>query len=192
MADVAKQVDILFAGLRNPNTDEPLSGGQVKTYLDSTSTEVNLWTDRDKTAQTTNPIDLDVQGRAEVYGDDIYKFEVFDSSGVKVDTLYGLDIFVEQSVRTWSSVHQFFKGEVTRTATALYRAVQDNQGVDPDTDDGTKWTPLLTGKDLDSNGGTVLVEDNLAVNGGTVITNEGSGGYTMSIDTNGIPYLQEV
>jgi hypothetical protein len=59
----------------------------------------------------------------------------------------------------------------------------------PDANAGDKRWIL---QQIYSDGGSVLDDDNLAANGGDVLTNEGSGTYTMHIDTNGIPYLQEV
>ena len=73
----AKQVDFLLTGLRHPLTDEPLAGGAVWTYEAGTSTPVSLYLDRDTTEGThTNPIILDSFGRAEAFGDGVYKFVV--------------------------------------------------------------------------------------------------------------------
>ncbi len=91
MASTAKQIDFLITGYRNPGTDEPLSGGKVYTYLADTTTESNLYTDRDKSAEAENPVELDAYGRAEVYGDEIYKFEMYDSSGTHIETLNNLE-----------------------------------------------------------------------------------------------------
>lgn len=73
----AKQVDFLLTGLRHPLTDEPLAGGAVWTYEAGTSTPASLYLDRDTTEGThTNPIILDSFGRAEAFGDGVYKFVV--------------------------------------------------------------------------------------------------------------------
>lgn len=73
----AKQIDFLLAGIRHPLTDEPLAGGAVYTKLAGTSTDVSLYVDRDTTQGfATNPVILDAAGKAEVYGDGIYKFIV--------------------------------------------------------------------------------------------------------------------
>jgi hypothetical protein len=89
-ATTAQQVEFLLAGYRHPTTDVVLAGGKVKTYLNGTSTLSNLWTDRDKGGSATNPIILDSAGKAEVYGDNIYKFEIYDSDDVLIETLTGL------------------------------------------------------------------------------------------------------
>lgn len=98
MANTARQVEFLLTGYRNPSTDEPLSGGKVVSYFDGTTTETNLWTDRNKSAYATNPIILDSFGRAEVYGDGIYKFEIYDSADTPVETINGLDISVSNAL----------------------------------------------------------------------------------------------
>lgn len=92
MANTARQVEFLLTGYRNPSTDEPLSGGKVYTYLDGTTTESNLYTDRDQSAEAANPVVLDSSGRAEVYGDNVYKFEIYDSTGTHIETLNGIDL----------------------------------------------------------------------------------------------------
>jgi hypothetical protein len=104
MAQIAKQVDLLLAGIRDPNTDEPLSSGEVDTYQDGTSKKVALWLDRQKSSRANNPITLDANGKAEVYGDGIYKFEIYgprDDEGNKgplLETITGLDIFASETV----------------------------------------------------------------------------------------------
>lgn len=91
LADTAKQVDFLLAGVRHPTTDVVLSGGKVWVFLDGTSTMSSLWTDKDKGGTATNPIILDSAGKTEVYGDDIYKFEIYDSDDVLIETINGLE-----------------------------------------------------------------------------------------------------
>jgi len=91
MSAAAKQVDFLLAGYRHPDTGYPLAGGKVYTYLNGTSTLSNLWTAQDKSSDAANPIILDAQGRAEVYGDNSYKFEIYDASDVLVETINGVN-----------------------------------------------------------------------------------------------------
>lgn len=86
----AKQIDFLLAGYRHPVSDAVLSGGKVKTFLTGTSTLSSLWTDQAKGATATNPFTLDSSGKAEVYGDNLYKFEIYDSDDVLLETISGL------------------------------------------------------------------------------------------------------
>jgi hypothetical protein len=102
MADVAKQVDFLLAGYRDPNDDTPLSEGKVYTYQDKTETLSNLWIDRDKTGFADNPIELDADGKAEVYGDGVYTFKIYDKDSpgppdTPLEEITGLDYFVSES-----------------------------------------------------------------------------------------------
>ena len=90
-AGTALQVDFLLSGYQDPTSERLLAGGKVYTYLDGTSTLSNLWTDKDKGAEATNPIILDAAGKAEVYGDNIYKFEIYDSTDVLIETINGLE-----------------------------------------------------------------------------------------------------
>lgn len=90
MADIYLQIDFLLSGLRYPDTDIPLSGGKVYTYLDGTSTLSNLKVDQAGAGAAANPVILGTDGTAEVYGDQIYKFMVYDSDDNLIDTLNGL------------------------------------------------------------------------------------------------------
>lgn len=89
--DQAKQLDFLLSGCVHPTTLKPLSGGWVKTYLDGTSTLSALWTDKDKGGVAANPFQLTDAGVAELYGDNIYKIEVFDEDMVLVKTIDGAE-----------------------------------------------------------------------------------------------------
>lgn len=90
MVTKAKQIDALWAGLCD---DEgiPISSGKVYTYEAGTSNLISLYLDRDKGSQTTNPIILDTMGRAEVYGDGLYKFVIKDANDVDVFDMDNLE-----------------------------------------------------------------------------------------------------
>ena len=90
-ATTAKQIDFLLAGYRHPTSDAVLSGGKVKTFLTGTSTLSSLWTDQAKGGTATNPVILDSSDKAEVYGDNLYKFEIYDSNDVLLETISGLE-----------------------------------------------------------------------------------------------------
>jgi hypothetical protein len=88
----AKQVDFLLAGLRDPGTDEFLSGGKVYTYAAGTSTPANLYVSRDTDdGFATNPILLNAYGQAEVFGNGVYKFVVTTADDVSVFEVDGLE-----------------------------------------------------------------------------------------------------
>jgi hypothetical protein len=118
MATIAKQVDFLITGYTHPTTGAPLNGGKVKTYLDGTSTLSSLWTARDKSGVAANPVILDSAGRAEVYGDNTYKFEVYDSADVLLETLNGMSY----SVGATGYVVDTFSGDDATVAFTLSSA----------------------------------------------------------------------
>jgi hypothetical protein len=63
----------------------------------------SLWTDKDKGGTATNPIILDSAGKAEVYGDNVYKFEIYDSNDVLIETINGLEYKPVLSITKLSS-----------------------------------------------------------------------------------------
>lgn len=88
----AKQIDFLLAGIRNPETDEPLSGGAVYCYEAGTSTAVNLYIARDTTeGPATNPVILDAEGKASVFGNGVYKFVIRDQADESAEIIYEVD-----------------------------------------------------------------------------------------------------
>lgn len=90
----AKQVDFLINGVRDPLTDEPLAGGKVYTYEAGTSTPAALYIDRDTDeGAATNPVILDAYGRAEVFGNGVYKFVVTDANDVTVIEMDNLEYY---------------------------------------------------------------------------------------------------
>ena len=118
MATTAKQIDFLITGYTHPTTGALLNGGKVKTYLDGTSTLSSLWTARDKSGVAANPVILDSAGRAEVYGDNTYKFEVYDSADVLLETLNGMSY----SVGATGYVVDTFSGDDATVAFTLASA----------------------------------------------------------------------
>lgn len=59
----------------------PLSGGSVYFYIPNTSTLKNTWQDAGKTVLNTNPVVLDANGQAIIYGDGQYRQVVYDVHG---------------------------------------------------------------------------------------------------------------
>lgn len=87
MSTKAIQVESLWSGLLD-DEGNPISGGKVFTYASGTTTLTALYLDRDKISNATNPIILDTYGRAEVFGDGVYKFVVKDADD---NILYDID-----------------------------------------------------------------------------------------------------
>jgi hypothetical protein len=59
----------------------PLAGGQVYFYIPNTSTLKSTWQDEGKTILNTNPVVLDANGQAIIYGDGQYRQVVYDVHG---------------------------------------------------------------------------------------------------------------
>jgi hypothetical protein len=59
----------------------PLAGGSVYFYIPNTSTLKNTWQDAGKTVLNTNPVVLDSNGQAIIYGEGQYRQVVYDVHG---------------------------------------------------------------------------------------------------------------
>jgi hypothetical protein len=59
----------------------PLAGGQVYFYIPNTSTLKNTWQDAGQTVLNTNPVVLDANGQAIIYGNGQYREVVYDVHG---------------------------------------------------------------------------------------------------------------
>lgn len=82
-----------------PNTNYPLAGGKVFTYVAGTSTPLGTFTDSSGTVPNANPVILDANGEAAIYlGPNLaYKINLTDASNVQiqgypVDNILGDDI----------------------------------------------------------------------------------------------------
>lgn len=94
------QVDFLLSGLRDPLTDEPLTGGKVYSYAAGTLTAKSLYTDATLATPAANPVILDAYGRAQVFGNGKYKLVIKTSDDV---TLLTLDALEYNSLSTLAS-----------------------------------------------------------------------------------------
>jgi hypothetical protein len=62
----------------------PYAGGTINTYVPSTTTPKTTWADAGATAANTNPIVLDAAGRADVFGDGLYRLVIRDAGGAQI------------------------------------------------------------------------------------------------------------
>jgi hypothetical protein len=107
MGTRAVQIEALLNGLVD-KSGEMLSAGLVYTYEAGTSTVKTCWSDSGKTTEASNPIVLDAYGRAQIYGDGLYKLVVKDSDET---TLYTWDN-VKLQANTFSVVAKIADYEV--------------------------------------------------------------------------------
>ena len=93
-ATIYRQVDFLLSGYRNPVTDEPLEGGKVYVYQSGGMlTPETLYQDRDGNTPHPNPIVLSTYGKAEAYGNGVYRFVIKTSEDVSVETIDGYECY---------------------------------------------------------------------------------------------------
>jgi hypothetical protein len=78
-----------YAGFSDA-TGNPLSGGRVYTYDAGTTTPRTTWQDQAKAVTNANPVVLDSSGRAEIWADGNYKFDLRNSANVAVDVIDGV------------------------------------------------------------------------------------------------------
>ena len=90
-ATTAKQIDFLAAGFNV--SGKSLAGGKVYFYVGGSNfgSYSAPFMDKDKTAQSPNPLTLDANGRAIVYGDGFYDIKVLTSGGTQVLTAQNME-----------------------------------------------------------------------------------------------------
>lgn len=101
--------------------DNPLSGGLVYTYVPNTTTLKTTWQDAGQNILNDNPIVLDGDGTAVIYGSGQYFFIVYDENGNEIwsgltQDEYGL---VTSSNNTWTGTNTF-TGPVAFTSAVTF------------------------------------------------------------------------
>jgi hypothetical protein len=104
---MATAVEFLLSGFTD-NSGRPLALGKVYTYEAGTETDKAVYTDSAGTIPATNPVELDSNGRKQIYADGAYKFVVKTAAD---STLYTFDnLFFGAGV---SDLAQSFEGAKT-------------------------------------------------------------------------------
>jgi hypothetical protein len=80
MAQKAQIFDALLAGLRFDGAT--LSSGKAYFYSPGTTTAKTIYVDRNKQTTAANPYTLDINGRAEIFGDGVYDVVIKTAGGV--------------------------------------------------------------------------------------------------------------
>lgn len=88
MGTRAQLVDILLAGIRD-SSGQPVSGANIHSYDAGTTTPRSLYSDYKKLSAASNPYVADSNGRAQLYGDGLYKLVIKDAADSA--TLYTWD-----------------------------------------------------------------------------------------------------
>ncbi len=79
------QIDFLIAGLKDASGNN-LSGGFIHTYVVGTTTNKDTWQDPLKASTHANPIELDANGKAQVYAEGKYKIVITNAAGTVLYT----------------------------------------------------------------------------------------------------------
>ena len=106
-ATTGKLVEFLADGI-STTSNGVLVGGKVYTYAAGTTTLKPLYTDVSLSTQADDPLILDENGRAVVYGDGMYKFVVQDQYGIDLYTVDNIELqsivgFVQNSTNPFGS-----------------------------------------------------------------------------------------
>jgi hypothetical protein len=79
-----------------------LAGGSINTYIPSTTTPKSTWKDAGQVTLNANPIPLDANGCAIIYGTGSYRFQVLDSLGNLVYDQVTTDTSFQQTGCFWA------------------------------------------------------------------------------------------
>ncbi len=99
----AIQVDFLLAGLFD-SSGNPLSGGKVKTLNAGLTSPKATYQDAAKSVPHQNPIILNSLGRAVVFADGTYDFEIYDANDVLITTLPNLYYIVQEQAARYGGL----------------------------------------------------------------------------------------
>lgn len=88
------QIESLWNGILD-TSGNPLAGGKVYSYEVGTTTPKALYTDATLTTPASNPVILDANGQALVYGSGAYKLVVYTSANVLTYTRDNLNYFID-------------------------------------------------------------------------------------------------
>ncbi len=120
------QVESLWNGILDTN-GQALSGGKVYTYIAGTSTLSALYTDVALTTPAANPIVLDSNGQAQVYGNGTYKFLIKTSADVLVYTRDNLVYETPDDSFKWGGTSTGASGVFAITPSPAPSAYADGQ-----------------------------------------------------------------
>lgn len=104
------------------NDGNPLSGGKVQTYTAGTTSPKATYTDQAATIPNSNPVILDAAGRADIWIDGSYRFDVFDSADVLISSTDDITSF-STLAEAVSPYFESFSGDGSTTSFVLSQDV---------------------------------------------------------------------
>lgn len=135
------QVGPFFSGLT------AMSGMQVYHYAAGGTTSKAIWTDYEKSATGSQPLDADAYGVADFYGDGLYRLVVVDPNSTTIFDWDGVQIGPVQPVEV--SVHKNGTDQVSAATGTWTKVTFGTETYDAaGTYASNKWTPARTGRAL--------------------------------------------
>lgn len=135
----------LIVGIRD-TSDNPLSGGFVRTYTTGTNASKSTYLNATKTRTAPNPIVLDAYGRASgnsgigpIYADGTYRFVICASNSTVLYTIDGLEF---KSVANPGDVN--YTNSIIASLTATLIQIDGGTAADMTIDDSTITNSALT------------------------------------------------
>lgn len=181
------------------NDGNPLSGGKLYAYEAGTTTPKATYTTEDETTQHAHPIVLDSAGRATVFISGSYRFDLFDSNDVLIDSTDDVTAFFPdtdsgQPGQTFSG-NVFFpdSGELTILSGSI-TPTGANHTIDTESDASTDDLDTIASPSdgqiltlrIESNSRQVVVKHNT----GNIVTPNGED-ITLSSSNETISFLYE-
>ena len=120
-----RQIDVFLSGF-NVN-GLPLSGGQVW-VMDTNGNPVTVYGDRDLTIPLSNPVILDVNGRATIFGNSVYNLAIEDANSASVYTVDSVE-YLLNSIANPLPVNQGGTGAQTASIARKNLGVQIGSNV---------------------------------------------------------------
>lgn len=139
-ANPAVLIDFLQAGVTDPNTGLPASGGFAYFYAPGTTTAKDVYTSSAMGTVATNPAVLNAAGVATVYGYGNYKIVVTNSSGTRIVTYDGVSYYNPSKIDGEFDVldtidvtllTRFATSQSTHSLSAIYAMDSDDLSVKP-------------------------------------------------------------
>jgi hypothetical protein len=100
------------------NNGDPLSNGKLYAYSAGTTTPKATFTTEEGDVQNSNPVVLDSSGRATVFIDGSYRFDLFDQNDVLIKSTDDVKSFTTLT-ETGNSFFQSFSGDGSQTVFTL-------------------------------------------------------------------------
>ena len=125
----AVQVEYLISGIMH--SGEPLASGQVYFYETDGTTAKTIWNDANKSSTASNPVTLDSNGKAEIFGDGTYTVLIKTSAGSTIQTLENQYFFPNSGTVTTSEIDASSFGAATNAtiSTAITSASGEDRTV---------------------------------------------------------------